>query len=118
MKTIGNIIYVLAGLLLLFSLVSCNDKDSFGSGTLTFENTTLSLDTCFSTVPTPHKTLMSQGAQVTLILVADLYSPANVINPSAAPGLGAHTYYALNGTTAEGCETLAALGSYLANRYS
>lgn len=58
MKTIGNIIYVIAGLLLLFSLVSCNDKDSFGSGTLTFEKTTLSLDTCFSTVPTPHKTLM------------------------------------------------------------
>ena len=58
MKTIGNIIYVIAGLLLLFSLASCNDKDSFGSGTLTFEKTTLSLDTCFSTVPTPHKTLM------------------------------------------------------------
>ena len=58
MKTIGNIIYVIAGLWLLFSLVSCNDKDSFGSGTLTFETTTLSLDTCFSTIPTPHKTLM------------------------------------------------------------
>lgn len=58
MKTIGNIIYVIAGLLLLFSLASCNDKDSFGSGTLTFEKTILSLDTCFSTVPTPHKTLM------------------------------------------------------------
>ena len=38
--------------------VSCNDKDTFGSGTLTFEETVLSLDTCFSTVPTPHKTLM------------------------------------------------------------
>ena len=58
MKIIGNIIYVIACLLLLSSLVSCNDKDSFGSGTLTFENTTLSLDTCFSTIPTPHKTLM------------------------------------------------------------
>ena len=40
------------------SFVSCNDKDTFGSGTLTFEETVLSLDTCFSTVPTPHKTLM------------------------------------------------------------
>ena len=58
MKTIGNIIYVIAGLWLLFSLVSCNDNDTFGSGSLTFEADTLSLDTCFSTIPTPHKTLM------------------------------------------------------------
>ena len=47
---------------LAFSLVSllaaCSDEDTFSSslaGILTFETDSLKLDTCFSTIPTPHK---------------------------------------------------------------
>ena len=58
MKCIRIIISIIAFFCVSLSFVSCNDKDTFGSGTLTFEETVLSLDTCFSTVPTPHKTLM------------------------------------------------------------
>jgi len=58
MKCIRIIISILAFFCVSLSFVSCNDKDTFGSGTLTFEDAVLSLDTCFSTVPTPHKTLM------------------------------------------------------------
>lgn len=58
MKCIRIIISLITVFCVSSSLVSCNDKDTFGSGFLTFEKAVLSLDTCFSTVPTPHKTLM------------------------------------------------------------
>lgn len=42
-------------------IVSCSDEDTYSSlweNTLSFEVDTLSLDTCFSTIPTPHKKFM------------------------------------------------------------
>ena len=60
----------------------------------------------------------SQGAQVTLIIVADQGAPGTMISPYAANGLGLHSYYGLNATTTEGVETLSALASFLAARWS
>ena len=62
--------------------------------------------------------LNSQGVQVSLVLVCDANAQAEFINPLAYDGLGAHTYYGLNATNAEGAETLAAVGSFLAARWS
>lgn len=41
-----------------FFLIACSDEDTFSTSynnVLSFETDTLSLDTCFSSVPTPHK---------------------------------------------------------------
>ena len=46
---------------LLLTLASCSDDDSFStspSNILSFETDTLSLDTVFSTVPSPHKQML------------------------------------------------------------
>ncbi|MBR4708324.1 MAG: hypothetical protein IKP29_09740 [Pseudobutyrivibrio sp.] len=61
--------------------------------------------------------LYRQGCQVTVILVADQMSPANCVSPYAPAGAG-HSYYAFNGSTSEGLETLGALASYLTQRWT
>lgn len=53
-----NSLYIQTILLVLSLLISCSDDDTFSTSwnnALTFECDTLSLDTCFSTIPTPHK---------------------------------------------------------------
>ncbi|MBR1622941.1 MAG: hypothetical protein IJ675_03410 [Pseudobutyrivibrio sp.] len=62
--------------------------------------------------------LNSQGVQVSMILVVDAAAQAEFINPLSYSGLGAHTYYGLNATNAEGAELLAAAGSFITARWS
>ncbi len=54
----NRIITYLTLLMAIMVQMSCSDNDDFSvsyQNVLTFETDTLSLDTCFSTVPTPHK---------------------------------------------------------------
>ena len=57
----NNIARYIIGVILTTFIVSCSDYDTFSvsyENCLTFETDTLTLDTCFSTIPTPHKKLM------------------------------------------------------------
>lgn len=64
---------------LLVAVTSCSDNDSFTTSPanrLTFEHDTLSLDTVFSTIPSPHKLMMvhnysGDGIRITNIRLQD-----------------------------------------------
>lgn len=61
--------------------------------------------------------LTNKGIEITAILLNDRSgNTANLIHPRSSGG-SAH-YYAFNNTTEEGIETMAAVGSFLAGRYS
>lgn len=63
--------------------------------------------------------LSSKGIEVTAILLNDL-APAysQLIHPLARSGIGSAPYYAFNGSDEDGAEYLAAIGTFLAERYS
>ncbi|MBR1624030.1 MAG: hypothetical protein IJ675_09025 [Pseudobutyrivibrio sp.] len=58
------------------------------------------------------------GMQVNVIILVDVASPAEYINPYSYDGLGAHNYYGLNASSAEGVAALEYASSYLAKHYS
>ncbi len=60
----------------------------------------------------------SQGMQVNVIILVDGATPAQYINPYSLDGLGAHNYYGLNGSNADGVAALEYAASYLAKHYS
>ncbi len=63
--------------------------------------------------------LTAKGIEVTAILLNDVsYSYPQLLHPLARSGIGSAPYYAFNATDEEGCEYLAAVGSFLAERYS
>ncbi len=64
-------------------------------------------------------TLTAKGIEVTAILLNDAsYSYPQLLHPLSRGGVGSAPYYAFNATDQEGCEYLAAIGSFLAERYS
>ncbi len=64
-------------------------------------------------------TLTAKGIEVTAILLNDAsYSYPQLLHPLSRGGIGSAPYYAFNATDQEGCEYLAAIGSFLAERYS
>ncbi len=65
------------------------------------------------------KTLTEKEIEITVILLNDVV-PAypQLIHPQARSGIGTAPYYAFNGADEEGVEYLAAIGSFLAERYS
>ena len=58
------------------------------------------------------------GMQVNIIILADINTPTQYINPYAYDGLGAHNYYGLDAMTDEGVAALESAATYLANHYS
>ncbi len=62
--------------------------------------------------------LTSKGIEVTAILLNDISPYSQLIHPMARSGLGSAPYYAFNGSDEAGQEYLAAIGSFLAERYS
>ena len=63
-------------------------------------------------------TLTNKGISVTAIILNDVHPDyIQLIHPKARSG-GSAPYYAFNATDEEGTEYLAAIGSFLANRYS
>lgn len=62
--------------------------------------------------------LTSKGIEVTAILLNDISPYSQLIHPMARSGLGSAPYYAFNGSDEVGQEYLAAIGSFLAERYS
>ena len=62
--------------------------------------------------------LTSKGIEVTAILLNDISAYPQLIHPMARSGLGSAPYYAFNGNDEAGQEYLAAIGSFLAERYS
>ena len=95
-------------------------KVSYGSGTpYNYNGKTYNFNTGYiSAYDNLIGRLNSQGVQVTLVLVCDANAAGEFINPLAYDGLGAHTYYGLNATNADGADMLAAVGSFLAARWS
>lgn len=65
------------------------------------------------------KTLTEKEIEITVILLNDVVpSCPQLIHPKARSGIGTAPYYAFNGADEEGVEYLAAIGSFLAERYS
>ncbi len=63
--------------------------------------------------------LTAKGIEITAIILNDVsYSYPQLLHPLARGGIGSAPYYAFNATDDEGCEYLAAVGSFLAERYS
>lgn len=64
-------------------------------------------------------TLTSKGVEITAIILNDV-APAypQLLHPLARSGIGSAPYYAFNATDEAGCEYLAAVGAFLAERYS
>ena len=62
--------------------------------------------------------LTSKGIEVTAILLNDISAYPQLIHPMARSGMGSAPYYAFNGSDEAGQEYLAAIGSFLAERYS
>lgn len=64
-------------------------------------------------------TLTNKGINITAIILNDIHPGyMQLIHPKARTGGGKSPYYAFNATDEEGTEYLAAIGSFLANRYS
>ena len=64
-------------------------------------------------------TLSAKGIEVTAILLNDVsHAYPQLLHPLSRSGIGSAPYYAFNATDDEGCEYLAAIGSFLAERYS
>lgn len=64
-------------------------------------------------------TLTAKGIEITAIILNDVsYSYPQLIHPLARSGIGSAPYYAFNAADDEGCEYLAAVGAFLAERYS
>lgn len=71
----NNIARYIIGVILTTFIVSCSDDDTFSvsyENCLTFETDTLTLDTCFSTIPTPHKKLMIYNKSNDGIRISDI----------------------------------------------
>lgn len=65
------------------------------------------------------KTLTEKEIEITVILLNDVVpSHPQLIHPQARSGIGTAPYYAFNGADEEGVEYLAAVSSFLAERYS
>ena len=63
--------------------------------------------------------LSAKGIEVTAILLNDVsHAYPQLLHPLSRSGIGSAPYYAFNATDDEGCEYLAAIGSFLAERYS
>lgn len=64
-------------------------------------------------------TLSAKGIEITAIILNDVsYAYPQLIHPLARAGIGSAPYYAFNATDEAGCEYLAAVGAFLAERYS
>lgn len=64
-------------------------------------------------------TLTNKGIEVTAIILNDVSSAyPQLIHPLARSGIGSAPYYAFNASDEAGTEHLAAIGSFLAERYS
>lgn len=64
-------------------------------------------------------TLTQKGISTTAIILNDIHPGyMQLIHPKARSGAGRAPYYAFNATDADGSEYLAAIGSFLASRYS
>lgn len=64
-------------------------------------------------------TLTAKGIEITAIILNDVsYAYPQMIHPLARGGIGSAPYYAFNATDEAGCEYLAAVGAFLAERYS
>lgn len=64
-------------------------------------------------------TLTAKGIEITAIILNDVsYAYPQMIHPLARAGIGSAPYYAFNATDEAGCEYLAAVGAFLAERYS
>ena len=64
-------------------------------------------------------TLTNKGIEITAILLNDVSGAyPQMIHPLARSGIGSAPYYAFNATDESGTEYLAAIGSFLAERYS
>ena len=85
---------------------------SYNGKTYTFNGTTIAgFDQAISS-------MTNKGIQVTSILLNNYcYSYPDIIHPEARKP-GVCPYYMFNGSDAAGCELLAAVGSFLADRYS
>ena len=71
----NNIVWYIIGVILTAFTISCSDDDTFSvsyDNCLTFETDTLTLDTCFSTIPTPHKKLMIYNKSNDGIRISDV----------------------------------------------
>lgn len=65
------------------------------------------------------RTLTSKGIEITAIILNDIASAyPQMIHPLARRGIGSAPYYAFNASDADGEEYLAAVGAFLAERYS
>lgn len=64
-------------------------------------------------------TLTAKEIEITAIILNDIsYAYPHLIHPLARTGIGSAPYYAFNATDEAGCEYLAAVGAFLAERYS
>lgn len=64
-------------------------------------------------------TLTENDIEITAIILNDAsYSYPQMLHPLARSGIGSAPYYAFNAADEEGCEYLAAVGAFLAERYS
>ncbi|NLL77573.1 MAG: hypothetical protein GX235_10070 [Clostridiales bacterium] len=64
-------------------------------------------------------TLTNKGIDISVIILNDVSSAyPQMIHPLARSGIGGAPYYAFNGTDESGTEYLAAVGAFLAERYS
>ncbi len=63
--------------------------------------------------------LTAKGIEVSAIVLNDVsHSYPQLLHPLARGGIGSAPYYAFNATDGESCEYLAAIGAFLADRYS
>ncbi|HBA68815.1 MAG TPA: hypothetical protein DCZ40_05580 [Lachnospiraceae bacterium] len=68
---------------------------------------------------TIFRTLTEREIEITVILLNDIAEDyPQLIHPLARGGIGTAPYYAFNGTDQEGIEGMAAIASFLAERYS
>lgn len=68
---------------------------------------------------TIFRTLTEREIEITVILLNDIAEDyPQLIHPLARGGIGTAPYYAFNGTDKEGIEGMAAIASFLAERYS
>lgn len=64
-------------------------------------------------------TLTEKNIEITAIILNDVsYAYPQLLHPLARSGIGSAPYYAFNATDQEGVEYLAAVGAFLAERYS
>lgn len=58
------------------------------------------------------------GMQVNVIILGDVNAPLNYLNPYSYDGIGAHNYYGLNASNADGAKALQDAAAFLAKHYA